>query len=191
MLASMTRNWWLVALRGVLAIIFGVLAFVWPGTTLAALVLLFGAYALVDGVFALAAGIVGPGGGTLRVALVLGGIAGIAAGILTFFWPDLTALTLLYFIAAWAIVIGIAQIVSAIQLRKMIDNEWLLIIGGILSVAFGVLTIVYPNSGALSIIWLIGTYAILYGFLLLGLAFRLRGMLARGAAQPDRRPLAS
>jgi uncharacterized membrane protein HdeD (DUF308 family) len=176
MLETMTRNWWLVVLRGVLAIIFGVLAFIWPGSVLAALVLLFGAYALVDGIFALGAGIVGHGDGTFRLALVLIGITGIAAGILTFFWPGLTALTLLYLIAGWAIITGVAQIVGAIRLRQVIDNEWTLIIGGVITVAFGALAIAFPGTGALSIIWLIGTYAILFGVLLVALGFRLRGM---------------
>src|SRR5215510_13950510 len=123
LLHSLSQYWWLILLRGILAIVFGVLAFVWPGITLLTLVLFWGAFALVDGVLALAHAVMGGGMGS-RWWLALVGVAGIATGILTFMWPGLTALLLLFFIASWAIVIGVFEIIGAIRLRKEIDNEW-------------------------------------------------------------------
>ncbi len=185
----LTRNWWMVALRGVAAILFGLVAFVWPGTTLAALVLLFGAYALVDGIFAIATGISGWGltGGS-RWSLVLGGIAGVIVGLITFFYPNITAEVLLYFIGAWAIVTGIFEIVAAIELRKVISDEWMLIFTGLLSVIFGVLVFVFPGAGALSILWLIASYAVVFGIATVVLAFRVRsfGKTLQSAASAAR-----
>jgi uncharacterized membrane protein HdeD (DUF308 family) len=174
MLHALARNWWMLLLRGICAILFGILAFVWPAMTLVTLILLYGAFAFVDGVFALVAAIAG-GAAAPRWWLALVGVLGIAAGLATWFWPGLTALVLLYFIAAWAIITGVMQIVGAIQLRKEIDNEWLLIAAGVLSVLFGGLLFVQPGAGALAVLLIIGAYAILYGVLLVFFAFRLRG----------------
>lgn len=179
---GLARNWWVVALRGVLAIFFGILAFIWPGLTVLSLVLLFGAYALVDGLFAVIAGISSYGRNKRWWAMLVVGLAGIALGVLTMIWPGTTALVLLYFIAAWAIVTGIFQIVAAIQLRREITNEWALILGGALSVLFGVLLVVFPGAGALSLTWMIAAYAVLFGVLLIALAFRIRGLAS--ASQP-------
>jgi uncharacterized membrane protein HdeD (DUF308 family) len=107
---------------------------------------------------------------------LLEGLAGIIIGVLTLFWPGATALALLYFIAAWALVTGIFEIVAAIQLRRLITNEWLMILSGILSIVFAVLLVLFPGAGALSLMWLIGAYAILFGILLISFAFRLRGL---------------
>lgn len=173
-LHALARNWWLVLLRGLAAIAFGVLAFAWPGLTLLTLVLLYGAYALIDGVVALGTALTG---GAERIAtwwLILVGIAGIAAGILTFVWPGGAALVLTLFVGAWAIVHGVGEIMGAIQLRKEIDNEWLLILAGALSVLFGAFVMIAPAAGALSLVWMIGAYAILFGALLVGLSLRLR-----------------
>ena len=170
MVADLARNWWLLAIRGVAAILFGIGAFLWPSLTLAVLILMVGAYALVDGVFALIAGI-----RTRRWLMVLQGSAGIILGALTFAWPGVTTLVLLYFIAAWSISTGVFEIAMAVQLRKVIDNEWMLIFSGLLSVIFGIVLVVYPGSGALSLVWLIGVYALLFGVMTLGLALRLRG----------------
>ncbi|MCX6047254.1 MAG: HdeD family acid-resistance protein [Chloroflexi bacterium] len=169
MLAGLARNWWLLAIRGIAAILFGIGAFLWPGLTLSVLILLVGAYALVDGLFALIAGV-----GARRWLMALEGLAGIILGVLTFVWPGITAFALLYFITTWSIITGIFEIAAAVQLRKAIDNEWMLILSGILSLLFGVILIVYPSTGALSLIWLIGAYAVLFGIVTLGLAFRLR-----------------
>ncbi len=173
LLHALAKNWWLLLLRGICAIVFGVLAFAWPGITLFTLVLFYGAYALVDGIFAIGAAIMGGAPGS-RWWLALVGLFGIAAGILTFAWPGLTALVLLFFIAGWAIAMGVFEIVGAIRLRKEIDNEWWLILGGIVSVLFGIVLLARPGAGALALIWVIGSFAILFGILNIAFALRLR-----------------
>jgi uncharacterized membrane protein HdeD (DUF308 family) len=172
LLHTLAKNWWLLLLRGICAL-FGVLTFVWPGITLLTLVLLYGAYALADGVLALAEAVMG-GAPAPRWWLALVGLLGIAVGMLTFAWPAITALVLLLFIAGWAIATGVLQIVGAIRLRKEIDNEWLLIASGVLSVVFGLILVVQPGTGALALLYVIGIYAILYGILLVWLSLRLR-----------------
>jgi uncharacterized membrane protein HdeD (DUF308 family) len=174
LLHTLAKNWWLLLLRGICAILFGILTFIWPGITLLTLVLLYGAYALADGVLSLAEAVMG-GAPAPRWWLALVGLLGIAVGILTFAWPGITALVLLLFIAGWAIATGVLQIVGAIRLRKEIDNEWLLIASGVLSVVFGLILVVQPGTGALALLYVIGIYAILYGILLVWLSLRLRG----------------
>jgi uncharacterized membrane protein HdeD (DUF308 family) len=174
LLHALACNWWLLLLRGIAAIVFGVLAFLWPGLTLLTLVILYGAYALTDGVLAVVAAIMGPGGPAPRWWLAIVGALGIIAGLLTFLWPGITALVLLFFIAGWAIASGVFEIVGAIRLRKEIANEWLLILSGLLSVVFGIVLLVQPGAGALALIWIIGAYAILAGIVYIALAFRLR-----------------
>ncbi len=176
MINMIARKWWLYVARGVLAIMFGFLALILPEQTMVALVLLFGVYALVDGIFSLFAGIA-----TYRYferwwAVLLEGIAGIMVGILTFINPNATGLVLLYFIAAWAVVTGIFEIVAAIQLRRLIVGEWAMILSGLLSIALGVLLFVFPGAGVVSLVWMIGIYAILFGITLIILAIRLRGL---------------
>ena len=163
----MADNWWLVLLRGIAAIAFGILAFVWPVITLLTLTLLWGAYAVADGLFALWGAVAGPRGHMgARFWLVIVGLAGVVAGVLAFAWPGVTALVLLFFIAIWAIVIGVMQIWGAIEFRKEIEGEWLLILSGLLSVAFGILLLARPGLGALAVVWMIGWFAILEGCLL-------------------------
>ncbi|MGE5248716.1 MAG: HdeD family acid-resistance protein [Bacteroidota bacterium] len=169
---GLSRNWWAVVLRGVAAVIFGILAFVWPGITATVLVIFFGAYALWDGIFALIAAFRSQG--DRRWALVLEGIAGILAGIIALFLPGIAALSLLYLIAAWAIITGIMEIVAAVRLRKEIEGELLLMLSGLLSVVFGVFAMLRPAAGVLAITWVIASYAILFGILLIILGFRLR-----------------
>jgi uncharacterized membrane protein HdeD (DUF308 family) len=166
-------DWWTIALRGLVALLYGVLVFVWPAISLLALVYLFGAYALIDGVFAITASVHAARGQRKWWPLALAGIAGVAAGVLTFAWPGITALTLLYFIAFWAIAIGIACIAQAIQLRKEIEGEWLLGSGGVLAIFFGLIFIIFPGAGAFTVIWLIGAFATAFGIVMLTLAFRL------------------
>jgi uncharacterized membrane protein HdeD (DUF308 family) len=169
---DLARHWWVVGLRGLAAIIFGIVAIVWPGMTLAVLVLLFGAYALVDGILDIFAAF--RGGASHRILLLIEGIVGVLAGLAAFFWPALTALVLLYIIAFWAIITGVLEIVEAIRLRRAISNEWALIIGGVLSVLFGIVLLAAPGTGALAVVFVIGVYAIIFGIALLGLAWRLR-----------------
>lgn len=176
MLRTITHYWWVILLRGIFAILFGIAAFIWPGLTIEVLVLLFGAYALLDGILAAIVGIQQYGENERWWAVLLEGIAGIALGVLTLFWPGTTATVLLAFIAAWAIVTGVIEIVAAIGLRKVIQGEWMLILAGAASVLFGVLLVLQPTAGAVAIIWLIGAYAIIFGVLFCILALQLRGL---------------
>jgi uncharacterized membrane protein HdeD (DUF308 family) len=170
---ALGRHWWLILLRGICAILFGVLALVWPGLTLLTLILFYGVFVLVDGVLALAAAIMG-GAPAPRWWLAIVGLLGIAAGLLTLLWPGLTALVLLLFIAGWAIAAGVMQIIGAIRLRKEIDNEWFLIAAGVLSVLFGIALALQPGVGALASVLVIGAFAIAYGVVLVLFALRLR-----------------
>ena len=174
-LRELAENWWLLLLRGIAAIAFGVLAFIWPGLTLLTLTFMWGFYAIADGVLALWAAIASKGGEIApRWWLAVVGVAGILAGLVTFVWPGMTALVLLMFIASWAIVIGVLQIWGAIRLRKEIEGEWLLGLSGLLWVAFGVIMFVQPGAGALALIWWIGSFAILAGCVYIALALQLK-----------------
>jgi uncharacterized membrane protein HdeD (DUF308 family) len=169
----LSRNWWIFLLRGLAGILFGIITFVAPGISLAALVLLFGVYAFADGVLAMVAAVRRRGEGRWGM-LLLEGVAGIAVGVLTLLWPGITAITLLYLIAVWATVTGVLELVAAVRLRKEIKGEWLLALGGVASIAFGVLVALFPGSGALALVLWIGAYALVFGVLLVVLSFRLR-----------------
>jgi uncharacterized membrane protein HdeD (DUF308 family) len=173
MLQTLARNWWIFLLRGILAIVFGILALIWPGPTLEALIILFGAFVLVDGIFELINAFSRRGGDPWWIDL-LQGLLGIAVGVLTFVWPDVTGLVLLTFIAVWMVIVGVLGIIAAIQLRRVIEGEWLLGLNALLSLLLGMLLIVFPVSGALAVSWLIGIYAVLFGILLVALSLRLR-----------------
>jgi len=173
LLHALAKNWWLLLLRGIAGIVFGVLAFAWPGLTLLTLILFYGAYALVDGVIAIITAITG-GAPAGRWWLALVGVLGIAVGLFTFMLPGMTTLILLYTIAGWAVAIGVLQIIGAIRLRKEIDNEWLLILSGVISVLFGLAIVYNPGAGALGLVWVIAMYAIIAGVLYIGLALRLK-----------------
>ena len=177
LLRSMAQHWWLTLLRGIAAVLFGILALVWPGITALSLVLLWGAYTFADGIFSLGAAIMGAGGATTgqRWWLAITGVLGIAAGLIAFFAPALTGSVLLVFIAIWAIAIGVMAIVGAIQLRKEMDGEWLLILSGIIAIVFGVLMFMQPVAGALAVVWMIATFAIIFGIDLIWLSFKLKG----------------
>jgi uncharacterized membrane protein HdeD (DUF308 family) len=174
---ALSKSWWLVLLRGIFAILFGVLAFVWPGLTLIALVTLYGIYAIADGAVALYAALAG-GAPVSRWWLLFAGLLGLTIGIVTLVWPGITAIALLLCIAVWAVVRGVFEIVSAIQLRRVIDNEWWLIGSGVLSVLFGGVLLMAPGAGAIALVWVIGAYSIAFGCLLVGLALRLRTFTA-------------
>jgi len=175
MTTVLTRNWWALALRGIFAILLGLAALVLPGVTLAVLVALFGAYAVVDGVLAIIAGVRAAERHERWWSLILKGLAGIVAGVLAFVWPALTALALLYLIAGWAIVTGVLEIVAAVHLHRA-HGEWLLILNGVWSILFGLFVIVWPGAGVLTLLWIVGVYAIVFGAMLLVLAFRLRNL---------------
>lgn len=173
-LERMRKEWGWIALRGFCALIFGLLALSLPGVTLAVLVILWGSYALVDGVLALAAGLRMRESGKPLWSLIAVGLLGIAAGIATFFWPGLTALTLIFVIGAWAIAAGLFQIIAAVRMRKQIQGEWLHALSGLLSMVFGLAVVLRPGAGAIALAWLIGWFAIFFGVVLLVMALRLR-----------------
>jgi uncharacterized membrane protein HdeD (DUF308 family) len=173
------RNWWVFLLRGVIALIFGLLAFVAPDITLASLILVFGAYAFVDGVFAIGAGFGAPSG--IRWWIILAGAAGVVIGVLTLINPGATALALVVFIGAMWIARGAGEVVTAITLRKMIEGEWLYIVSGVVSILVGGYLIFFPGEGALALLWLIGFYAIFAGVMYLFMAWRLRGIATRAS----------
>jgi uncharacterized membrane protein HdeD (DUF308 family) len=176
MVVQLARNWGWIVLRGITAILFGVLAFVWPGRTLAVLVLLFGAYAFVSGLLALVAGFRIKDAGRPMWPLVIIGLISLGAAIATFVRPGMTALVLLSFIAGWALLTGTFEIAAAIRLRRVIANEWMMGLSGLLSIAFGALMLARPGAGALAVVWIIAWYAVLFGIALVMLGFRLKGV---------------
>ena len=183
MAVVLATNWWALALRGVLAILFAILTFLWPGITLSVIVLLFGAYALVDGVLAIIAAVRAVRGHRRWGALLFEGIVGILAGLCAWLIPGVTLAFLVLLVAAWAVITGVFEIVAAIRLRRNIPQEWLLILMGVVSIAFGVMIYLAPIAGALVIVWWLGAYALVFGVLLLILAFRLRSLHPKLIAQ--------
>ncbi len=167
MLALLSRYWWVLVLRGLLAIALGVFALMWPQETIAALVVVFGAIALVDGAFAVVAAIAGHSLTPYWWVLLLQGLLGIGVGMLTLSNPAITAVALLIYIAVWAIGMGVLQVVAAVRLRNDITGEWWLALGGIAGIAFGILLIRNPAAGALAVLWLIGSYTLVWGVMLL------------------------
>ena len=156
---------------------FGVLAFAWPETTLTIMVILFGAYVLVDGaalLVALARGDTLARQHAWSVSIM--GVLGIVAGIITFVWPGVTALSLLYVVAFWSIAMGIFQVIAAIALRRELEGEFWMVIGGVASVVFGALLIAFPGEGLISLVWLVGIWSLVFGVSSLGLAYRLHGI---------------
>jgi len=170
----LARNWFLLAIRGMAAALFGLLAFVWPGLTVLTLIFLFGIYAVINGVLALAVAYNARKGDGRFGSLIIEGVLSILVGIIAFAMPGITALSLLVLIAVWAIVTGIFEIVAAVRLRKVVSHEWLLIIAGLASLAFGVMVTLMPGAGALALVWWIGAYALAFGVLLMMVAFRMR-----------------
>ena len=175
------QNWGLFVLRGVLAIILGVFAFLQPSATLAALIFVFAAYATIDGIVAIGAGLGAPGGP--RWWVVIGGIVALALGVYTFLNPGMTAIALVIVFGIFLIVRGVAEVVTAIQLRSVIEYEWVWVLSGVVSAILGAYLVVQPGNGALALLWLIGFYAILAGILYIVIGFRLRGIAK--SVQPD------
>jgi uncharacterized membrane protein HdeD (DUF308 family) len=180
MLSTLSENWWALALRGLLAVLFGLAAFLLPLDTLEAVGRLFGAYAILEGVLVILIGIRGT---RKRGALFVEGASGIVAGLAALVWPSITALVLLYVVAIWAILSGVAEIIAAVALRREIEGEWALFLAGILSVALGLAIAVLPGVGLLSLVWLVGLYALAVGVALIALAFRVRGMQGRRSSR--------
>jgi uncharacterized membrane protein HdeD (DUF308 family) len=180
-LPTLTTNWWALLLRGISAVLFGLASLFWPGLTLFALIVFFGAYTLVDGIFAIVAGIRGSGG--RRWLLLAEGVLGVLVGLIAFFSPGMTALVFLYVIAAWAIFTGILKVVMAIWLRQEINNEWTMALSGALWVLLGIVLFVLPGAGLLSLSWLIGIFALGAGITLIVSAFRVRSQSPSGGSR--------
>jgi uncharacterized membrane protein HdeD (DUF308 family) len=173
MSAILAQNWWAVAIRGVCGIIFGLVALFLPGATMLTLVLFFSAYMLVDGIFGIVAAVRAASHHQRWGLLVLEGVLNIAVGVIAFIWPGLTAVTFVLLIAAWAIVTGVLEIVAAVRLHPEYGRWWL-ILSGVASVIFGVLLVVAPLAGVIVVTWWIGAFALIFGIMLVVLAFRLR-----------------
>jgi len=171
---NLARNWWLVVVRGVLAILFGLITFFWPNLSFLLLILTFGAYAMADGVFAMLSGVVSSRYSPRWWVFLLEGIVSFAAGLIAILRPDLAASVLIALLAAWAIVTGALEIAAAIRLRREITNEWMLALGGFASIAPGILLFLQPVTGGLVLTLMIGAYALIFGILLVGLGVRLR-----------------
>ena len=172
MLDLLKKRWWWILVRGIAAILFGIATFAWPGLTIWALVMLFAAYAIVDGASMIVFG--------RRLGnwfwYALAGLVSMAAGVIAIAWPGITSMALLWVIAAWAILTGIFQIMSGIEIRKAVEGEWVLYVGGALAILFGLMLFFRPGAGALSVVWLIGTFMILFGILQVILSFKLKGL---------------
>jgi uncharacterized membrane protein HdeD (DUF308 family) len=164
----------LLIVRGLVGLVIGIIAFSFPGVTIAAVVVIFGFYALIDGVTNLALGLPRTRTPGRSWATAVQGIVGIAAGILSFLWPAVTALVLVIFIGAWAIVTGIFELIAAVRLRKIIQGEWMLALSAVLSIAFGVLVFAFPGAAAVGISWVLGAYSAAAGIILIMLGVRLR-----------------
>lgn len=180
---NLTQNWWMLVLRGLLAVLFGLTAFIWPGITWLTLVLLFAIYAVIDGIISVATGLRHTRDSSRWWIFLLEGLVSIGAGVIAFLRPGLTAYILVLVIAFWAVVTGILEIAAAIRLRREITNEWLLAFGGLLSILLGVALLLQPVAGGIALIWMIGTYAVIFGVLLISLGFRLRSL--HGSTQPQ------
>lgn len=167
-------RWWLFAVRGVVAVVFGILALAWPHITLLVLAIVFGVYVLVDSVTEVATAVSRSGPLSERAPMLVFGGLGIAAGVITLLWPHITVLVLLWLVAVWAIVTGVLEIAAAIRLRRLINNEWLMVVSGALSVLLGLILLFRTDAGVVAVAWLIGLFALVWGAVLLGLAFRLR-----------------
>jgi uncharacterized membrane protein HdeD (DUF308 family) len=170
----LAEHWWSPVLRGLVAIVVGIIALALPGITLGALVILFGAYSLIDGIAAVMAAYRSSRTGERWGVLLFEGVAGIITAAVAFLWPAITALVLIYLIGSWALVTGILEVVAAIRLRKHIAGEWLLALSGIASVVFGIFVLAAPLAGALAIALWVGIYSLVFGIILIGFGLRLR-----------------
>ena len=176
MLTRMTRNWWVFLVRGLLAVLLSVLALAWPTETSRTIVILLGAYALVDGVLTFFTGLVSPRFFDGWWAMLLAGAAGIALGVVTFLWPQASAIALMYVIAGWAVVKGALDIAAAVYFGRILRGEWMLIATGLLSILVGIVWAAFPEAGALAMVWMTAAYGLIMGVRWIVLAFRIRGL---------------
>ena len=181
MIEVYARNWWVAVVRGIAAILFGVIAWFWPGLALQALIYLFAAYALIDGVLAFAS-LFTPRGRANWIWVIIEGILSIGAAVVAIAFPGLTALTFAIVIGIWAIILGVLRIIQAVQLRQVIDNEWSLGLSGLAVVIFGAILLIAPGAGVLSLLWLIGIWSIIFGVMMIVFGFRLRNHSSGRAA---------
>ena len=184
MVRALSQNWWLVLLRGVLGILFGLAAFVWPGLTLLTLIVMFGVYAIFDGIVAIVSGLSHTKDSPRWWVFLLEGLISVGAGVVALLFPGLATLVLIYMIASWAIITGVLEIIAAIRLRNEITNEWMLGLGGLVSIILGVLLFLEPAAGSLAIVGTIAAYALIFGVLLVILGFRLRSWKATNPRTP-------
>jgi uncharacterized membrane protein HdeD (DUF308 family) len=180
---ALTRNWRLVVLRGVLAILLGLAAFVWPSITWIVMVMMFGIYTLMDGLVALGTGLSRTTDSPRWWGFFGEGLISIGVAVVALIWPELTAFIIIFLIAGLAVFTGILEIVAAIRLRHEINNEWLLALGGMISIVLGVLLFIQPVAGGIAIIWTVAAYAMIFGVLLIALGFRLKNQSAPGSRQ--------
>ena len=176
---NLARNWWLVALRGLLAIVFGAAAFIWPGLTWLVLILMFGVYAILDGIFAMVSGVVQSRYSPRWWVFLVEGFISLMAGVIVLAQPGLAGLALVFVIAVWAVLTGLLEVIAAIRLRREIRDEWMLGFGGFLSIMLGLLMLLQPGAGGLVITLMVGAYALIFGILMVALSFRLRRLNRR------------
>jgi uncharacterized membrane protein HdeD (DUF308 family) len=174
MLVVLANNWWTILLRGIVAILFGVLIILWPEISISILVFLFGIFAIADGLFSIISELRRYGEHARWWVLVFEGLAGVGIGVVAILWPEITAIIVLYLVASWGLVTGFLEIIAAIRLRNELEGEWILILTGLLSIAIGILLFLFPNAGLIAMVWMIGIYAIFFGISLIALSFRLR-----------------
>ncbi len=190
-MSDVSKYWWAVLLRGIFAVIFGVLAFGWPGETLAAMIILFGAWALVDGIFALANAFSRWEERDDRWPLFLEGVLGVVIGVITLTAPAVTEVALLFYIIAWSLATGVLKIVGAVRLRHEIQGEFWLILSGIASIVFAFVLSFYPAAGFLGLVWAISTYAIIFGAFQIALGLKLRHLFHEKPKSTLQRDLAT
>jgi len=179
MIRLLGKNWWLLLLRGVAALLFGLAALFWPEITLVSLVILFGAFVVVDGIFSLAAAFRERGVHPRWWVVLLEGLIGLTLGGATLAWPEITALVLIYLAASWAVLTGVLEILAALALREELRGEWLLALIGLASVLIGVVLFAQPGAGMVAVSWLIGVYALIFGLLMIALSWKMRSLLKR------------
>lgn len=179
MLKSLADNWWMVLIRGLFAVIMGIVAIMWPGITVMSLLMVYGIFTIADGITAIWIGVAAKHGQRIWWEMVATGVLAILAGLVAALWPGLTAMVFVVMIGVFAIIRGVFEIVAAIQLRKVIDDEWMLILSGVISVLFGGMLVARPGEGAIAMVLLIGAFMIAIGAMMIGLAMRLRHVSKR------------